>query len=172
MKTQRILGLDPGAVRLGWAFVDTGDPLKLFGSGYLETQKYEGEKHSDYLDRLLLGSYAWWMEFFSHPHCLPNAIYCERLPVVLKSIQGTSARIAISATRLAAHHCEIPWNEIAASTVKKELTGVGEASKVRVRNAVIEVFPELKPRKYEIIADESDAIGIGIIGARKYAGAA
>lgn len=57
--------------------------------------------------------------------------------------------------------------QFASNTIKKTLTGNDKASKVKVRNAVIEQFPELADRKQAWQAskegfDESDAIATAL----------
>ena len=162
-----MLAIDPGALRLGWALLNT-EPLTLIASGIQEVPKGDDEKHGDYLDRLICHwteeAHVWLLEE------RPDLIVTERLPVILSNVQATSARIALTVIRSVAYRDGYPMVEIAANTIKKDLTGNGKATKVAVRNAVIATFPELEPRKRELTnpADESDAIGIGIVGAKRF----
>ena len=169
----RILAIDPGALRLGWALVERkGDTYNLLESGIKGLDRDADEPFSDYRRRLIK---YWSLEWSRLLYRLNNTygpvhnIASERLPAVgggnfIAATQSELAKVVITVCQtLAEISLVIIWNEWAANTVKKNLTGNAKATKVNIRNAVIEVFPELKPRKKEILADETDAIGIGLV---------
>ena len=79
--------------------------------------------------------------------------------------QSELAKTALLVIEVTAIRMGIEVQRLAANTIKKSLTGSAKASKVKVRDVVLEVFPDLLPRKREltIVADESDAIGTGLV---------
>lgn len=164
----RILGLDPGALRLGWAVVEAGiGGFTLLSSGIGGLERQDEEKFSDYRIRLI---HHWVKEFGMFEAMGCDMWYAERLPAVgggnfIAATQAELAKTALTTLQAMAYLNSIPVHELDASHVKSRLTGKGTATKVGVRNAVIQVFPELWARKKEILADESDAIGIALIGA-------
>lgn len=165
----RILGIDPGALRLGWAVVEYGidGNLRLIGSGIGGLERQGEEKYSDYRVRLI---HHWVKEFRMFESFGCDLWYAERLPAVgggnfIAATQAELAKAVLTTLEAMAYLNAIPVHEVDASHVKKRLTGKGAATKVGVRNAVIQVFPELWARKKEIVADESDAIGIALVGA-------
>ena len=159
----KILAFDPGALNLGWAVIETKPELTLLGSGIIQTPKNPTESHSAYLDRMVTDTTAFAPYFLGGID--PDEIVTERLPAILNNVQASSARIMITVWRVIACQHSYKWREVAANTVKLNLTGNGRASKVVVRNGVIATFPELEPRKKDLTkpADEADAIAIGIV---------
>lgn len=170
MLTKRILGIDPGALRLGWACVEvTDDGYNLLGSGIMGVERAEGVKFNVY--RMDLIQY-WVREMNKFWAMGADEWYAERLPAVgggnfIAATQSELAKTVLTVIEALAYLQGLRVIELESSHVKSRLTGNGNATKVRVRNEVIQVFPELWPRKKELtdVADESDAIGIALVGA-------
>lgn len=166
----RCLGIDPGALRLGWAISEREeDEYFLLDSGIIHIEREEGEAYSDYRRRLI----RTWVEQFPLLFLIVglDLVAMEQLPAVGGGnfALATQDQLAKTAATTIQVMCEVhkqPWVEVAANTVKKKLTGNGHATKVGVRNAVIGVYPHLASRKKELTehADESDAIGISLVG--------
>lgn len=163
----RTLGIDPGALRLGWALVESGiDGFELKASGIMGLARDE-LTYSEYRMDLI----HYWVKNFAFFEAMgADFWYVERLPAVgggnfIAATQAELAKAALTTLEALAYLNGIPVHELDASHVKKRLTGNGKATKVGVRNEVIQIFPELWARKKEILADESDAIGIALIGA-------
>src|SRR3954466_11983193 len=133
--TKRVLGLDSGGIRLGWAIVERdGDAYRLDASGILGCRQLDDEPFADYYERF----FRFWKSTapYAFEHDLwgwPEEIVVERLPLILNSKQATMTRIAMTFVRSAAMDKELKWREIAASTVKKKLTEDGKASKAVIR---------------------------------------
>ena len=171
INSTRTLAIDPGALRLGWAIVEReGTKFNLLDSGITGLVRNQDEPFSDYRRRLI----RFWLEEWPKLRWkMPiQSVASERLPAVgggnfIAATQSELAKVVISVCQAQVWSetdtLEFTWNELAANTVKKNLTGNAKATKVNIRNAVMEVFPELKPRKKEILADETDAIGIGLV---------
>ncbi|MDB5280878.1 MAG: hypothetical protein JWR61_5833 [Ferruginibacter sp.] len=94
----------------------------------------------------------------------PDILINEILPVkgFNNSAQIFLAHAALGAVQGTAYALEIPVMQVSALTVKTRIGGTKKATKVGVRNGVLQVFPELLPKKYQLVADESDAIAIGL----------
>lgn len=176
-----VLGLDIGAKRCGWAFVERNDDeYVLMTSGVTGLEKLPSEKFGVYRTRLT----KFWVEeierlcemvvpeddWQNHHLWLPSKIVMEIIPTI-GGADASQRRLgqAVATTVEAIVHTQygIPVEQIAATTVKKRLTGSGRATKVSVRNKVLEIFPELVPRKKELTktSDESDAVAIALVGA-------
>lgn len=178
----RALGIDPGAVRLGYAVVDrNGDSYSLIKSGIVSVPRRDDELFQAYRLRVIRHwvdteyRMAWsdddsFCGFLDWPEL--DLIVSEILPGVGGGNFVGSVEVAKAAmTALQAVHWiqrqEVEWQQVGASTVKKNVVGTAKkATKVQVRNAVQEVFPELKERKWEVdlYADETDAIAVALTG--------
>lgn len=99
----------------------------------------------------------------------PGFIVCETMPAVGfgNAVQAELAKAAITTVMAMAYERHIPVYQIAAVTVKKQIGGNQKATKVKVRDGVIHLLPELAPRRMEWqdakkTMDEPDALGIGL----------
>lgn len=171
----KVLSIDPGAKRLGYACISLeNDEYRLLFSGIkgLErgTETFQAYRMNlirywvNNLSRILIR--AEYAGALSKPN-----IVSEILPAVgggnfAVATQNQLVLAALTTCQALAIERDFKWSEISAPTIKKNVTGLKpkEATKIQVRNAVLEVFPELKPRKKDIIADETDAIAIGLAG--------
>lgn len=177
----RVLGIDPGAVRMGWGVVEIRlGGFVLMDSGLISLPRHDDEKFGDYRRRVM---YHWWdfyPQFMSHLRH-PNLIASETLPAKgsgnFINPQTEAVKTVITTMQLGAYNAsEPPWKEIPSSTVKKAVFGMAskspksdskkriKVSKVDMRNAVQEIFPELKKRVWEqdLFADEIDAIAVAL----------
>jgi crossover junction endodeoxyribonuclease RuvC len=162
----RVLGIDPGAKRLGWAVVGTDDAgYSLEESGVVTLEQRADEKWGAYRRRLIQ---HWAREF-------PLLLAWEKVDAVIFELQppmgmnGVQQQLAKTVRDTLQAVCEMhkyDWTEYSPVTIKKNITGKGKATKVGVRNGVIAVFPELESRKKELtdVAEESDAIAIALVG--------
>jgi hypothetical protein len=151
---------------MGWSLVGReGDEYQYITSGVQGLAREDGESFQAYRDRLR-DYWLWEAEEF-----LVGADFLayEALPAVgsgnfVAATQSELAKTAILVIEVIALQRGLEVKRIAANTIKKNLTGNGRATKVHIRNSVIDVFPELLPRRRELttIADESDAISIGL----------
>ena len=180
----RVLGIDPGAVRLGWGYVERkDDEFTLMSSGVVSLPQGPDEKFGEYRRRVAC---HWWDDFprFMHALGAPDLIASETLPAKgsgnFINPQTEAVKAAITAMQIGAHAAgKPPWEEIASSTVKKRVFGMAskppkagtkkriKVSKVDMRNAVQAIFPELKERDWEtdLLPDEVDAIAVALAAA-------
>lgn len=164
--TKIVLGFDPGALRTGYAVVAYGDGgFSLLDSGVIHIPRRD-MKYNEYRREIQ----RQWFDLFPNMVWLnkPNQIYSEMLPITggaaVQRVLGLGMVITCQTLAL---EKGIPWEEVSAITVKKRVTGSHKATKPKVRDAVIAVFPELQQRKKELtgIWEESDAIAIALTGA-------
>lgn len=167
MSTIRIIGIDPGAKRCGYSVIDFkledekfSDP-KFVASGIfgLARNDAEGETYSAYKMRLIPNAVERFQDILDEHQ--PDLVVFEFLPVSNVGAASGQRLLAFAVATSAQVLCEqngVPWTEITAVTVKKQLTDSMKASKAVIKKYVLEVFPELKPNKY--LADETDAIAI------------
>lgn len=164
----RVLGIDSGAKRCGLAVLcDTDKGLSLQYADYVEQGALAGEKYGDHRRRLV----AEWTVSLEAAICgfQPDLVVCETVPITGAANASGQRLKALMVVVVAQSICVrfgIPFKEVGANTVKKRLTGNGDATKPKVREAVISVFPELAARRKEMVAvpDISDAVAVALTG--------
>src|SRR5262245_18989396 len=124
----RVLGVDPGLVRTGWAVVETdGDAYRLVSSGVIAPPpNAELGARLDFgfqaITAVLAESHAGLValeELFSNPHHPTASLRLAHMRGVLC---------------LAMEHAGVIVRHFTATTVKQRLTGRGHASKEQVRS--------------------------------------
>lgn len=168
----RILGIDPGAKRLGWAVIESGEPLKEVDVGISGLERHvngkDKEKYQEYRLRLI----EYWMgEVYSLFKYEPDKLVNEIVPSVgggnfIAATQSQLASAALTVIQCEAIRLEIPIVEFGATTVKKMVGGTGKATKVQVRNGVYDALPSTERFRKEWVEvhDASDACAIALTG--------
>lgn len=167
----RIIGIDPGAKRCGFSVLDfdldgSTDQFsnpRFVASGIFGLSRKDEiqETYSAYKMRLITNAIEVFQRKIEEHN--PDLFIFEFLPVTNVGAAAGQRLLAFAVATVGQVMAELSgvyWSEITASTVKKQMTGHGMATKVQVKNAVLEVFPELKSNKY--LADETDALAIPI----------
>jgi crossover junction endodeoxyribonuclease RuvC len=151
----RVLGVDPGLVRTGWAVVEVdGDAYRLVSSGIIappasgelgQRLDFGFEAITGVLSESGAGLVAL-EELFSNPHHPTASIRLAHMRGVLC---------------LAMERAGVIVRHYTATTVKQRLTGSGHASKEQVRRMVFQLcrMPPLQVR-----LDLTDAIALAIAG--------
>lgn len=161
------MGIDPGATRCGYAVLkfsfenNTFSDHEYVTSGVFGLKRNDDESYSEYKVRLIKNSSEFQDLFDEHQ---PDLIVFEFLPVTnvgAAAGQRLLAFVVATCGQLLAELNGIPWAEMSAVSVKKEITGQGKATKAQVKNALLKIIPELEKRK-KYLADETDAIAIPI----------
>jgi len=165
----KLLSLDPGAERMGWAvleddgeepwWVDSG--IWAFPRGDMDFQPYK-LKLISFITGRVTTTLSWHSDIDSLVSEIVPAVGGGNFVVATQSYLANSA--ACTAQTIAIQH-RIPTYQIGATTIKKNIGGKKDATKVRVRNGVYEFFPFLKESRGELwkkIHDESDAIAAGL----------
>jgi crossover junction endodeoxyribonuclease RuvC len=151
----RVLGVDPGLVRTGWAVVETdGDAYRLISSGVIAPPAsaelgYRLDFGFEAISTVLAESAAGLIaleELFSNPRHPTASIRLAHMRGVLC---------------LAMERAGVIVRHYTATTVKQRLTGSGHASKEQVRRMVFQLcqMPPLQVR-----LDLTDAIALAITG--------
>lgn len=161
----RVLALDPGAKRMGWAVLAQGPTGPLYdGSGIIGLDRGASEKYQDYRVRLI-------QHVVSEGNALlalmtPRELVSEILPVrgFNNMSQPLLAATAITTMQTICHEFGMPLHQIGATTIKARIGGHQKASKVQVRNGVLQLLPQLLPKKRQWVKefDEPDAIAVGL----------
>lgn len=158
-----ILSVDPGAERMGWALFDKNGTY--LNSGIWRFPKKEGEAFQEYRLRLEKEATECFKQFFAREAV--NLLVNEIVPAVGGgnfAVAGQSylANVALACLHSVAYANNVRIIQIGATTVKVRVAGKKTASKVALRNAVIENHPELQPRKKDWTKefDEPDAIAV------------
>jgi len=168
----RVLAFDPGADRMGYALLETG-PKEVFSgdesfltSGIKGVLKNDGETYQDHKLRII--------EYWAHtandliklfkPDIIANEIVPPTGGNIGNLIHRQKAMTAITAVQVVAIQSGIEIKQIAASTVKKNIGGSGKATKVAVRNGVIELLPSTERFKpeWKKVFDHCDAFAVGL----------
>jgi Holliday junction resolvasome RuvABC endonuclease subunit len=171
----RVIGIDPGAERLGWAVIESGDPLKEVAVGIYGLKRHDNgskekkEPYQAYRLRLI--------EFWNKTAPVlfdkyePEQLYNEILPSVgggnfVVAVQSQLAATALTIIQSEAMRRNIPVSQIGATTIKKQIGGKGKSTKVQVRNGVYELLPSTKRFKDEWVKihDASDACAVALSG--------
>ena len=168
----RVLGIDPGAERLGWAIVESGKPPKEVAVGISGLQRSgNGSKEPYHEYRLRLIEY-WSVESVSLlEQYSPDALYNEIVPVVgggnfFAATQSQLASTALTVIQLEAIRRGIEVKQFGANTVKKNIGGGKKATKVKVRNGVYRLLPSTERFRKEWVKvhDSSDACAVALTG--------
>lgn len=164
----RVLSYDPGAVRMGWGVIaaHTPAPPKYVGSGIFGISRAKDESWQDY--KLKLTKFHVEQAIYLMRTYEPDVVVNEIIPAIgghnfKAATQEQLAQAAISGVHAVAYILEIPVYQIAANTIKKQIGGAGGATKVKVRNGVMELL-SLQHRKKEWVKvfDEPDGLAAGL----------
>jgi Holliday junction resolvasome RuvABC endonuclease subunit len=170
----RVLGLDPGAARMGFACLAPGDeaenkvPIYL-GSGFLGLERQSNGKKQEPYQEYKLRLIHHWVEKSNHLLDMfePDEVVSEIVPVVgggnfVVATQSQLAATAITTFQAVAVQRKVPIRQVGATTVKARIGGKKDATKVGVRNGVIQLIPELAERKsnWTKVFEEPDALAI------------
>lgn len=175
----RVVGIDPGFVRLGLGAVtvkESGTDLLTYG---LITNVSDPSLKFNQNLNLGIKQITQDLPMFLDM-TRPQLIVAEFVPVGKLGSNDALVIAAITACKVIAFQFGIEWTDIAASTVKTELTGDKDATKVKVRNAIFEMYPSIERKHLELKRDEKaagekpeglpfdvfDAVGIATVGAK------
>lgn len=160
----RILSIDPGATRAGWAILETG-PVYV-DSGVIPYPR-NGLPFQEY--RLNLAKY--WVGIAQDliGGWSPDVLVSETVPSRGMNIpeQGYLANVQITTVHAIAYMSGIKVVQVSANSVKSKIAVRGRGKKItkpQVRNGVISLLPELKPRisDWVKIFEEPDALAVGL----------
>lgn len=177
-----ILGVDGGMTRLGLGAVKIdGEDIHFVTHGLIYNPRDPEERFNDHLNRGIEGIVTGFPRLLDIVR--PNLIVSELIPAGKLGANDSLVIAAVTTCKVIAIQFGISWMDIAASTVKKQLTGNGRATKTMIRNTIFDLFPIVEERHLELKKvqkrqgekvvglpfDVTDAIGVAVVGARKYA---
>ena len=154
---RRVLGVDPGLARLGWAVLEVdGHDVTLVGCGGLETSAKEALPNRLLLLHKRLGDIL--REY------RPLLVAAEKLFFTKNVTTGIAVAQARGAVLLAAAEHQLPFIEFTPTEVKSIVTGDGRADKRQVQR-MIQILLKLKQLpKHD---DTADAIAIALCAASR-----
>lgn len=165
----RVLAFDPGMKRMGWASLDREDGVlhyHMSGVYHFPEIKPFQKQRLLYIKELT----AELPTLFDLTQ--PDLVVNETVPAV-GSFNGTQmylANVAITVVQTVAFQRGLEVNQIGATSVQSKFFPgrKGKITKPKMRDAVIELFPELSYRKGEwtgkkAIYEEPDAIAVGAV---------
>lgn len=165
---RKIIGIDSGAKRCGFACLTNEWDYSLVWADAIGQEAEFTEKYGEHRRRLV----GDWTNFLASlfDEWTPSMVVCETVPITgaaNASGQRLKALMVVVVAQVLCVQRGIVFTEVAANTVKLRVTGNGAATKPKVREAVIKIFPELEPRRKEMVAtaDISDAIAVALTGA-------
>lgn len=148
----RILGIDPGSRKAGWAVIETeGKKIKYIASGVLNFEKIK-----DLVDRLGVASKACEeLNSLYQPDVLSleSLIYVKNVTSLAKLAQARGAMIAGFGEDFKGKIFEYSPN-----LIKSSVTGHGHASKEGIEKTLNMIFGDIKFST----SDESDALAIAL----------
>lgn len=161
----RVLGIDPGAKRAGWAVVDNGP--SYVDSHVIEFPRPKIESYQEY--RLKLVN-VWVTEAHELIEIWnPDLIVTEIVPAYGMNDfgQGYLANVMATAVQATAYYKGFPPSQVSAVAVQNAIGIKGKSKKVtkaQVRNGVISLLPELAHRKPDWVKvwEEPDALAIAL----------
>jgi len=147
----KILGVDPGSTRAGYALIEkNGHVLKLLKSGLLKISSKD--KNVRLLE--LSKSFSSLLK-----KTKPDYVAIEKIFFMKNIKTGIEVAQACGVLIMTAVSQKIPPMELAPSEVKLNITGLGNADKKLVADMVFKI---LKIPKRKALDDETDAIAIAI----------
>lgn len=153
--SQRVLGIDPGVARLGWAILESQGPrIHLVGCGCLETVAgVPAEKRLLQLSKKLNNIIVEYQ---------PSVMAVEKLFFSKNVTTGIAVGQARGVVLLAAANAGLALREFTPTTVKQSVTGDGHADK-RQMGRMVQLL--LKLRQLPKHDDTTDAIAIALCAA-------
>lgn len=154
----RILGIDPGVARVGWAVIETHSPEPAPVSfGCITTEKEEKP------EKRLLFIHAAIVRLCNKFH--PDCMSVEDLFFTTNATTAIGVGQSRGVILLTAAQAGIPVVSYTPLAVKRAITGDGRADKKQVTSMVVRIF---KLKKAPILDDTADALAIAMTHAYSY----
>ncbi len=163
----KVMSIDPGALRAGWAVLTKDPDLEYVDSGVYWCRRGETEAFQKYRMRL---AGEWQeastslLEYFEPDHLINETVPSRGAPI---NEQLYLANVMLSTLHATALRLGIPITQVSARTVQKAIAIRGNSkgvTKPQVRNGVLSHIPQLKSRAKEFVKifEETDALAIGL----------
>lgn len=174
-----VVGIDGGMVRLGLGAVTIKlDEISLVTYGLIGNPRGE-EKFNDFLTAGITQIANDFPRFIDLVK--PDIIFSETIPAGKLGSSDSQVIAAVTTCHVIAIQFGIPWRNVGANTIKKELTGDYRANKTLVRNTILDLYPSIAVRHAEAKAEQKaagetkrpglpqdvfDAVAVAWVGAR------
>lgn len=150
-----VIGIDGGMVRLGLGAVTTNlKEIDLITYGLVNNPRGL-EKFNDFLTEgitQLTDNFPRFIDLVK-----PDVIFSETIPAGKLGSSDSQVIAAVTTCHVIAVQFGIPWRNIGANTIKKELTGNYRANKTLVRNTILDLYPSIATRHAEVKAEQKAA---------------
>lgn len=162
MESKKVLGIDPGMRRLGLAVVEfnPNGKLTLLTHGLIHNPR-DTSSYGEYLNNSIEEILVDFSRFLGLTN--PDIIVSERVPPGKLKASSELVFSAITVCKVLAFQWNIPWYDLAANTIKLSITGDGQASKAKVKNAVTSRFPKLAEHHKKLREDQKKE-GVKVVG--------
>lgn len=173
-----VVGIDGGMVRLGLGAVKINNQeIDLITYGLITNPRGE-ETYNDFLTNGITQITNDFPRFLDLVR--PEVIISETIPAGKLGSSDSQVIAAVTTCHVLAIQFGIPWINVGANTVKKNLTGDYRASKTLVRNTILDMFPSVAERHAQeklaqkeagekkrpgLPQDVFDAIAVAVVGA-------
>jgi crossover junction endodeoxyribonuclease RuvC len=156
----RVLSVDPGSANVGFGVfaAETLSDLSLLDWGSLKFSSSE-KKMNDNMNEVLQKLYLEFSDLINN-HNITHLI-CELVPSFGPMASKTKVSATATALKCLAFQYELWWHEISPRTVKKIMTGNGNAPKSEIQAVVRQKFSNISD---SLPPDVYDAIAIGVVG--------
>ncbi len=161
----RVLAVDPGARRAGWAILETGPVYVASAVEHFPRPKEEPfQRYRMRLTERWVELGGWLLTTFK-----PDVVVTETVPSTGANNMSQLYLANVMATTLhtvcVAH--DVPVSQVSARSVSSRIAIRGRGSKItkpQIRNGVLAFLPELRPRLSDWVKvfEEPDAIAIGL----------
>jgi Holliday junction resolvasome RuvABC endonuclease subunit len=173
----KVLAFDPGGIRQGYACIERPEdqeenkPPIYYGSGVLGVKRLTNGKKAEPYQEWRLRIIEFWVEKADDLLRIykPDRVVSEIVPVVgggnfVAATQSQLAATAVTTVQGIAVDRGYEIKQIGATTIKKKIGGKQKATKVVVRNGVIQLIPLLADRKKEWtkVFEVPDALAVGL----------
>jgi crossover junction endodeoxyribonuclease RuvC len=139
----QILGLDPGLQNLGFGILQV-ESFTLSTMGIIPNPKDHTLTYNENLNKAIENIAVQFQRILMLYD--PQQIAAEIVPVGKLGSRSETTVASITVCKTLAFTYGIPWTDYGANTIKKTLTEDGTASKAKVRNAILELFPDWKAK--------------------------
>lgn len=141
-----ILGVDPGQTRLGLGAIQVSKAggVSLLSYGMIAHPRDPDVKFNAHFDEGIELCAIDFPRFINIAQ--PDFIVAEYVPFGKLGSNDALVISSLTCVKLIAYQFGIPFYNIAANTVKKDITGDHKATKTKIRNAMLDQFPTLAER--------------------------
>jgi Holliday junction resolvasome RuvABC endonuclease subunit len=142
MEICRILGIDPGMKRLGLAVVERNEKgnIVLLTHGLIHNPR-DVSSYNEYLNKSIHEIVVDFSRFLGLTN--PDIVVAELVPPGRLRASSELVFSAITVCKVLAYQWDIEWRDVAANSVKCTVVADGNATKAKVKNAMITMFPRL-----------------------------